>query len=125
MQFVSEAMSTKRWTELNRERGLLIDKSVAGALSAAERIRLDTLNRIADRRLDSPRFRKLLPPELERLIEQPAPQDLRGVDKPAGNDLCDTCGRSGVEIDHLHNGKTVCAECAETCEICAVEEDVC
>lgn len=27
-------------------------------------------------------------------------------------DLCDTCGSSGVEIDHTKDGKTVCVNCA-------------
>lgn len=31
-----------------------------------------------------------------------------------GNDLCDTCYRSGVEISHTDaNGNTVCIDCAE------------
>lgn len=39
-------------------------------------------------------------------------------DENKGDDLCDACGGSGVEIDHTHDGKTVCVECAKDCELC-------
>ena len=31
-------------------------------------------------------------------------------------DVCDTCGRTGVEIDHVEAGNTVCVDCAESGE---------
>ena len=37
--------------------------------------------------------------------------------------LCDTCMRSCVEIDHTHDGETVCVECATDCERCKELEE--
>jgi hypothetical protein len=68
-------MQPTGWVELNRERGLLIDKTIAGTLSPAEQATLDKLNALADEHLDS--FRKPLPPELEFLLERETPRDLR------------------------------------------------
>ena len=34
--------------------------------------------------------------------------------EPKGDDLCDTCHQSGVEVDHTTDkGETVCTDCAE------------
>jgi hypothetical protein len=37
---------------------------------------------------------------------------VRHEDEPAGDDLCDRCMRSGVEVSHTEDGDTVCTECA-------------
>lgn len=33
-------------------------------------------------------------------------------------DLCDTCMISGKQIEHTHDGETVCTECADDCPKC-------
>ena len=43
-------------------------------------------------------------------------------DSNVGDDLCDTCGASGVVVDHTHDGDTVCVECAKDCDLCDVDE---
>ena len=58
-------MRRKEWAALNRERGELIDKAIAGTLLAEGRARLDELTKIADKHLDSPQFARPLPPEVE------------------------------------------------------------
>ena len=72
-------MEAREWITLNRERGLLIDKAITGALTAEDRARLNELTRIADEHLDSPRFVRELPPELESLtlIERQVPRDVQ------------------------------------------------
>lgn len=39
-----------------------------------------------------------------------------------GDDLCDFCMSSGVTVDHTHDGKTVCTECAKDCDQCRAQE---
>ena len=73
-------MEVREWITLNRERGLLIDKAITGALTAEDRARLNQLTKIADEHLDSPRFLREMPPELESLIERQIP---RGVQHAA------------------------------------------
>lgn len=47
------------WAVVNRERGLLIDKNIAGTLNAEEQARLDLLEAYADYHLaDSSRWRR-------------------------------------------------------------------
>jgi len=47
----------ENWLKLNRERGQLIDKSIAGTLSQVERQRLAWLQEYADRHLEPIRLR--------------------------------------------------------------------
>ena len=70
-------MEVREWITLNRERGLLIDKAITGALTAEDRARLNELTKIADEHLDSPRFVRELPPELESLIERQVLRDVQ------------------------------------------------
>ena len=70
-------MEAREWIRLNRERGLLIDKAITGALTAEDRARLNQLTKIADEHLDSPRFLREMPPELESLIERQVPWDVQ------------------------------------------------
>ena len=41
--------------------------------------------------------------------------DLAG-DENEGDDLCDACMRSGVQVSHTKDGNTVCVECAKDAE---------
>ncbi len=43
-------------------------------------------------------------------------------DEPEGDDLCDFCMRSGVEIERTIEGKTACADCSAEYERGAAEE---
>lgn len=68
-------MEPEEWAMLNRERGLLIDKTIAGILSPAEQEDLDRLNALADDYLDS--IRRPLPPECEGLLQRETPRNLQ------------------------------------------------
>ena len=59
----------ENWSVTNRERGRLIDKNIAGTISADERIRLDELQVYADYYLDkvAKRTNRVLD-ELEKLL---------------------------------------------------------
>lgn len=64
---VSGAMELADWPALNRERGELIDKSIKGTLTDAERARLELLQAEAERRLSLTRDTSVLD-QLERTI---------------------------------------------------------
>jgi hypothetical protein len=68
-------MQPAEWSALNRERGLLIDKTITGTLSPVEQATLDKLNALADEHLDS--IRRPFPPELEFLLERETPRNLQ------------------------------------------------
>lgn len=59
----------ENWSVINRERGQLIDKNIAGTISADEQIRLDELQAYADYYMDkvAPRMTRVLD-ELEKLL---------------------------------------------------------
>lgn len=50
-------LTDQEWSVLNRERGLLVDKKIAGTLTVEESVRLEQLHGIADRHIDSVRRR--------------------------------------------------------------------
>ena len=66
-------MTNKRWHELNRERGLLIDRNIAGILSPTESVRLEELTALADCEINRrwPRPTEALE-RLERLLDPEA-----------------------------------------------------
>lgn len=68
-------MEPQDWALLNAARGALIDKSIAGTLTAEEAAELNLLNQAADEHLDTPPFRHSLPPEIEALIQRETPRD--------------------------------------------------
>ena len=68
-------MEQEQWRVLNRERGLLIDKTISGVLNPEEQADLDRLNALADQHLES--FRQPLPPDLEGLLERETPRNLQ------------------------------------------------
>lgn len=45
-------MTESQWSLLNRERGKLIDKSIAGTLTDEERFLLDRMNELADQHIE-------------------------------------------------------------------------
>ena len=59
LPFYGHIFHWRKWTDLNRERGLLIDKNIAGAITPSESRRLEELQEAADRHLDPmrPAFR--------------------------------------------------------------------
>jgi hypothetical protein len=67
LSFADFVQFERDWSATNRERGILIDRSISGSLSADERIRLDVLQIYADYHIEkvSPRPTHLLE-ELER-----------------------------------------------------------
>ena len=69
MSFADFLEFEKDWSVTNRERGMLIDKSMSGTLSSEERRRLDALQIYADYHIDlvSPRPTDVLD-ELELLL---------------------------------------------------------
>ena len=68
------------WSVTNRERGLLIDKGIAGQLNAGERARLDALQTYADYHLErvAPRPTHLLD-QLERRLFSGSPTKGKNV----------------------------------------------
>ncbi len=64
-------MTESEWSVMNRERGKLIDKSIAGTLTDEERVRLDRLNELADQHIEevAPRSTNVLE-ELEKRIAE-------------------------------------------------------
>lgn len=69
------------WSLANRERGRLIDKDIAGTISAEERTRLDALQAYADYHLDkvAPRPTQILDDLEDRLLADSA-EKVRGAD---------------------------------------------
>ena len=69
----------KDWSATNRERGILIDKSISGTLNPRERIRLDALQTYADYHLEkvAPRPTNVLDELEERLFFGPPTKDKR------------------------------------------------
>jgi hypothetical protein len=67
-------VSAEEWPILNHERGLLIDKNIAGKLTQEEQYRLNHLNSVGDRYLDHwftpQRIRELK--ELEHAVSRTA-----------------------------------------------------
>ena len=60
-----EPSLTHAWPRLNRERCLLIDKSIAGTITAEERVRLEALQAMAAERIEQ--FERYRDPLLDRL----------------------------------------------------------
>lgn len=59
----------KDWPTINRERGRLIDKNVAGTISADEKIRLDTMNEFTEMLLDLQTYIDYVEAENAELIQ--------------------------------------------------------